>query len=293
MIRDPIPIARVLSVVMPALDEQENIEGVIATIPSAELNALGWDVEILVVDNGSTDRTAPLAVAAGARVVSEPVRGYGNAYKAGLAAARGDVIATGDADLTYPFGELPSLLKIFDESRLDFLTTNRLHSANRSTMKLSHFVGNYGLSLVSKVLFRSRFRDSQSGMWVFRRHVWEQTDVRSSGMGFSQEIKNEAWMRGFRCSEVPIQYRPRGGVVKLNAGRDGLRNLAQLISHRCRRRRLREGIAVALLAPTVIDLATGIADLTPAVIDLRDPRDIAAAHQSVQRAPTDYDSVLS
>jgi hypothetical protein len=69
-------------------------------------------------------------------------------------------------------------------------------------------------------------------MWVFRRYIWEALKVTSDGMSFSQEIKNAAVREGFRCLEVPIEYRPRGGEVKLNAFSDGVSNLAQLFRHR-------------------------------------------------------------
>jgi len=224
-----------LSVVIPALNEVVNIPRVMANVPRAELEAAGWDVEIIVVDNGSTDGTGDLARALGATVINQPLRGYGNAYRAGFAAARGTVIATGDADCTYPFDALPQLLDVLQVGDIDFLSTNRLGDSNRDAMKFSHVVGNHMLTFASRMLFpRSPFRDSQSGMWIFRREVWEALDVRSPGMPFSQEIKNEAFVKGFRCDELDIEYRSRGGVVKLNATRDGIRNACQLITHRAR-----------------------------------------------------------
>jgi len=224
-----------LSVVIPALNEVTNVPRVMANIPRAELLAAGWDVEVVLVDNGSTDGTGELARSLGANVVLQPNRGYGNAYHAGFAAARGDVIATGDADCTYPFDALPQLLAVLELGDIDFLSTNRLSESNRNAMKPSHMVGNHMLTFASRILFRKApFRDSQSGMWIFRREVWENLDVRSPGMPFSQEIKNEAFLKGFRCDELEIEYRPRGGVVKLNATQDGIRNACQLVAHRAR-----------------------------------------------------------
>jgi glycosyltransferase involved in cell wall biosynthesis len=195
---------------------------------------MGWTTEVLIVDNGSTDGTGKVAADLGATVVDQPVRGYGNAYKAGFAAASGDVIVTGDADRTYPFDHIPQLLSLLVEKNLDFLTTNRLLKSNRGAMSTSHSFGNHALSTMSRVLFRNKIVDSQSGMWVFKRQLWQALDVRSGGMAFSQELKNEAFKRANRCLEVPIEYRPRGGDVKLRAGRDGARNALQLFSHRLR-----------------------------------------------------------
>lgn len=223
-----------LSIVIPALNEVHNLEPVIRSIPFAALSHRGWNTEVIVVDNASSDGTGDEARRLGARVVLEAARGYGNAYKAGFAAARGDFVLTGDADRTYPLDQAVGLLDHLLDNRLDFLSTNRLHSANRAAFKRSHTLGNVMLSAVSRVLFANDFRDSQSGMWIFRRSIWSALDVRSSGMAFSQELKNEASRAGFSCGEVPIAYRPRAGEVKLNAVRDGVRNLSQLLRHRLR-----------------------------------------------------------
>src|ERR1700722_17396265 len=95
-----------VSVVIPCLNEAENIEECVRTAREV-LEGTGIDGEVLVVDNASEDDSAALATAAGARVVSEPRRGYGSAYLAGFAAARGRYIVMADADLTYDFNEIP------------------------------------------------------------------------------------------------------------------------------------------------------------------------------------------
>src|SRR6266550_365675 len=223
-----------LSVVIPAYNEQDNIPSTLASIPVDELRAAGATVEVLVVDNGSTDATARLACAHGARVIVQPVRGYGNAYKAGFANCLGDIIATGDADRTYPFEILPQALALFQAERLDFLSTNRLGALRPEAMTRSHVWGNWALSTLTRLLFNLPFRDSQSGMWIFRRQVWTQSRVLSGGMAFSQELKTEAFRNGFRCGELPIEYRPRGGEKKLRTVRDGARNATQLLAHRTR-----------------------------------------------------------
>jgi glycosyltransferase involved in cell wall biosynthesis len=223
-----------LSIVIPAYNEQDNIPCTLASIPVDELRAADVAVEVLVVDNGSTDATAQLASDHGARVLIQPVRGYGNAYKVGFANCLGEVIATGDADRTYPFEILPEALELFQAERLDFLSTNRLGALRREAMTRSHVWGNRALSTLTRLLFDLPFRDSQSGMWIFRRHVWTQSRVLSGGMAFSQELKIEAFRNGFRCGELPIDYRPRGGEKKLRTVRDGALNATQLLAHRTR-----------------------------------------------------------
>lgn len=231
-----VPKMRLLSIVVPALNEAENIPRVMATIPLSVLEKDGWKPEVIVVDNGSTDGTGRVAAAHDARVVLRSVRGYGSAYRAGLAAAHGEVIVTGDADCTYPFDAVPDLLNDFEIHQMDFVSTNRLGTKNRQAMKSSHMLANRLLTGLSRTLFRSPFHDSQSGMWIFRREILNHLDLRSNGMAFSQEIKHEAYLKGFRCGEVAIDYRIRGGAVKLNAGRDGIVNGCQLFSHRIRGR---------------------------------------------------------
>jgi glycosyltransferase involved in cell wall biosynthesis len=246
-----------LSVVIPAYNEQESIAQTLASIPVRQLEAGGLDVEVLVVDNGSTDSTGRLARQHGARVIVQPVRGYGNAYKAGFANCTGDVIATGDADLTYPFGILPDAVRRLDADRLDFLSTNRLQSLDPAAMSRSHVWGNRVLSRLTHLLFRLPFGDSQSGMWVFRRHVLADVRVASGGMAFSQELKVEVFRRGFRCAELPIAYQPRAGHTKLRPVRDGLGNIGQLIASRLRARERHAplepvGLRAATLAPLLL-----------------------------------------
>ena len=86
---------------------------------------MGYKVQVLVVDNGSTDRTGELAQQAGADVVFEGRRGYGRAYKTGFAYAKGDIIATADADMTYPVEDIPKMVHQLNKEKLDFITTNR------------------------------------------------------------------------------------------------------------------------------------------------------------------------
>ena len=115
---------------------------------------------------------------------------------------------------------------------LEFVNTDRLSGLKDGTMTRSHVLGNWLLSATTKLLFGWPFNDSQSGMWIFRRYVWDDLDVRSSGMPFSQELKIEAFVRGFRCDEVPIEYRARAGKEKLNTIGDGLGNVTQLVKKR-------------------------------------------------------------
>jgi glycosyltransferase involved in cell wall biosynthesis len=221
-----------ITVVIPALNEEKAIKRVIKSIPIDKLKKLGYSTEIMVIDNGSTDKTPHIAHKNGATVIVQPVRGYGNAYKAGFANAKGDIIATGDADLTYPFEILPEVILKMERENLDFINTDRLTRLRPEVMHWTHRFGNWVLATMCKIMYKLPFKDSQSGMWIFKRKIWSKLNVSSSGMPFSQELKIEAYKRGFKCDEVIIDYRARVGEVKLRGLRDAFGNTFHLFRKR-------------------------------------------------------------
>jgi hypothetical protein len=223
-----------LTLVLPALNEATAIASVLADVPAGLLADRGYVTEILVVDNGSTDATAAIARDWGARVVVEPRRGYGHALRTGFAHAGGDLIATADADWTYPLGVLPEAIRQLTTQSLDFLHMDRLTGLDPRRMPRSHRLGNVLFTRLARRLYGWPFVDSQSGMWLFRRAIWPQLQVRATGMAFSQEIKLRSFLAGYRCGELPITYRARVGQVKLDPWRDGPANLAHLLSLRYR-----------------------------------------------------------
>ena len=221
-----------ITVVIPALNEEQAIGSVIKEIPINEIKKMGYEVEIMVIDNGSKDKTRYIANSHMAKVIVQPIKGYGNAYKAGFANATGNIIATGDADLTYPFNDLPKIVKKMEDENLDFITTDRLTNLQPGVMSRTHYFGNRLFQLITKILFGLPCKDSQSGMWIFKRSIWDKLNIKSSGMPFSQELKIEAYKNGFKCAEVPIAYRARVGEVKLSTLKDGLGNMLHLITKR-------------------------------------------------------------
>src|SRR2546423_7617347 len=160
-----------ITIVVPALNEEIGIASVLQEIPIQALKELHYATEILVIDNGSHDKTPHIAREHGATVIIQPIRGYGNAYKAGFANATGDIIATGDADLTYPFAILPDVIKKIETENLDFINTDRLTTLQPGVMSKSHCFGNWLLTKLLWILFKWPFNDSQSGMWIFKRPI--------------------------------------------------------------------------------------------------------------------------
>lgn len=212
-----------LSVVIPTMNEEASIGAVLDQIITG-LEPYTDDYEILIVDTASKDRTREIATEKGARVIDEPRRGYGRAYKTGFAAARGDYIATLDADCTYPAEVIPDFCKLLDKGEIDFISGDRLSRIDPGVMSLTHRVGNWGLTFAANFWFWVGLKDSQSGMWVFRRAILSKLALTDDGMPLSEEIKIEA-ARKIRFKEIPIDYRVRVGEVKLNTWGDGLKNL--------------------------------------------------------------------
>jgi len=190
--------------------------------------------EVIAVDNNSTDRTAEVAGRFGAKVLHETKQGYGAAYKAGLRNATGDIIVTMDADGTYPRNFIPILLDVMIDEGFDFITCDRTGHKDQPGNWLRVF-GNDVLNFFIWILFWFRVRDSQSGMWVFRRWVLQHLNLTSDGMAFSEEIKLEAMSHRkiIRAKELPIYYKERHGVSKLRIWRDGFYNLFFLFRKRC------------------------------------------------------------
>ena len=218
-----------VSVVIPTMNEEASIGAVIDEVRRA---LAGRDLEILIVDTASTDRTREVAVSKGARVIPEPRHGYGRAYMTGFAAARGTYVCTLDADLTYPADRFPDLLRLLETDRADFVSADRISRLSGEAMTGMHRIGNTMLNGAFRVLYRFPMRDSQSGMWAFRRDVLPHLQLLHDGMAFSEELKAEILLRGYRYAEVPVDYRARVGEKKIRSFNDAFRNFFWLFRKR-------------------------------------------------------------
>jgi glycosyltransferase involved in cell wall biosynthesis len=215
-----------ITVIIPCLNEEQGIERVLTRMPA-------FVDEVIVVDNGSTDRTSDVAHGFGAKVVREDVRGYGRAYKTGFSQATGDLIVTLDGDHSYPPDAISYLLEAFFHLEVDFLNASRFPVREKGAMSLKHKCGNLILSLAMSILYFRWVRDSQSGMWVFKRSILRDMKLVSNGMAFSEEIKIEALKSSnVRFAEISILYSSRLGEIKLNPWRDGFANLWFLVQKR-------------------------------------------------------------
>jgi glycosyltransferase involved in cell wall biosynthesis len=219
-----------VSVVIPCLNEAENIELCVRTAREV-LQSNGIDGEVLVVDNASEDDSAALAAAAGARVVSEPRRGYGSAYLAGFAAARGRYIVMADADLTYDFNEIPRFVAELDGGA-ELVMGDRMDNIQPGAMPWLHrYIGNPILTGILNLFFRTGVKDAHCGMRALRTEVLPRLDLRTTGMEFASEMVIRASKEKLKIAEFPIEYHPRGGESKLSSFRDGWRHLRFLLVH--------------------------------------------------------------
>ncbi len=227
-----------ITFVIPTLNEEEGIGVTIDSIDAKEFKKRGWEYEILVIDGNSQDKTREIAEQKGARVIIEPRKGYGRAYKTGLAMADGDIIVTGDADGTYPFDKVHEYIDLLLKEKLDFITTNRFAELRHGAMSFKHFIGNFILSFTLRLLYGIKIKDSQSGMWIMRKEALKKIkplEAFDDGMPFSEEIKIEMFRnREIKAKEIPSCLYKRKGIAKIQSWKDGWRNLKFLILYRVR-----------------------------------------------------------
>ena len=219
-----------LSVVIPCLNEAEGI-AVVVEKAVGTMKSEGILGEVVVVDNGSTDDSPALAEAAGARVVHEGRRGYGSAYQAGFAAARGEYILMGDGDDSYDFTQIDRFIGPLREGA-DLVIGNRMAGIQPGAMPWTHRrIGNPLLTGVLNLFFRSGVSDAHCGMRAFRRDLLPALDLRATGMEFASEHVIRSAKLGLDIREIEIDYHPRKGESKLSSFSDGWRHLRFLLVH--------------------------------------------------------------
>jgi glycosyltransferase involved in cell wall biosynthesis len=214
-----------ISVVMPCLNEQDSV-GVCVAKAFEGIRKTGLVGEVVVSDNGSTDNSVAVAEAAGARVVYQPARGYGNAYLKGFSEARGRYIVMGDSDDTYDFTALDALVEPLTHGYDYVLGSRFVGEIKKGAMTFSHrYIGNPILTAILNRFFGLKSSDAHSGMRAFTREAYERMALRCEGMEFASEIVIKAGRARLKVAEVPIVYHPRIGETKLHTFRDGWRHL--------------------------------------------------------------------
>jgi glycosyltransferase involved in cell wall biosynthesis len=212
-----------VSVVLPCLNEEKGIGICINKIKEVFLkeNIKG---EIIVADNGSTDRSREISENNSVKVVLEPRPGYGAAYLCGLGQARGKYIVIADSDNTYDFFEIPKFLKPLKEG-YDFVIGSRFKGKiKKRSMPWAHrYIGNPVISGIFRLFFHTRISDALCGMRAFTYEAYHNMKLMTLGMEFATEMIVSALQNNLKLCEVPIDYYPREGKSKLRSFLDGWR----------------------------------------------------------------------
>ncbi|XVV08857.1 glycosyltransferase family 2 protein [Actinoplanes sp. CA-131856] len=218
-----------VSIVLPCLNERSSV-GEVVRHSLATLERLRLPGEVVVCDNGSHDGSADLARSAGARVVLQPVRGYGISVLTAAAAASGRVLVVMDADGSYSCDDIGHLVAPVLSGHVDYARGSRFSDGTspRAMTFGRRYIGNPALTALLRHVGGTAWTDGQSGMWAISADLLQKMNLRSRGMEFAHEMLLEIQRSGARWVEIPIEYLPRQGRSKLRPVRDGVRHLSFL-----------------------------------------------------------------
>lgn len=261
----------VVSAVMPCLNEEHTVAACIQKARRS-FDELGLRGEVVVADNGSSDRSVEIAERLGARVVSESVKGYGAALQAGIKAAHGRIIVIGDADDSYDWSAIAPFVRKIEEG-FDLVVGNRFRGGIQpGAMPLLHrYLGNPVLSIIARIAFRMKIGDVHCGMRAFTKVAFERMQTSTPGMEFATEMIANAARQRLRLTEIPTRLYPdkRERPPHLRSFRDGWRHLRFMLTY---------APDHLFLAPGVVLLAVGVLLL---LLLARGPLDIGGFHLGI------------
>ena len=222
-----------VSAVIPCLNEEETLALCVRKAQDAFIK-LGIVGEVVVADNGSTDRSVEIAESLGARVVNAPEKGYGAALKAGIEGARGEIVVMGDADDSYDWGCIGDFVGKVQEGN-DLVMGNRFRGGiEPGAMPIHHrYLGNPVLSFIARGVSRAPIGDFHCGMRAFTRESYPKMQLQTSGMEFASEMVISAARNGLKIAEIPTKLYPdkRNRPPHLRSWRDGWRHLKFILSY--------------------------------------------------------------
>lgn len=219
------------TILMPCLNEEKTLE---ECIRQARFGAEKAHItyEILIADNGSTDSSTMIAEKAGARIITVPEKGYGNALIGGIKAARGKYIIMGDCDLSYDFTSIKGFVNGL-RSGADLVMGSRFKGhIEKGAMPFSHrYFGVPLLSFIGRLRYKTDVEDFHCGIRAFNREKALSLGLSCSGMEFATEIIGKFALSGARIDEIPADLRRdgRNGRSHLRSIRDGLRHLLYMM----------------------------------------------------------------
>lgn len=218
-----------ISVVMPCWNEEKTI-GICIKKAQKAFKTMNLKGEIIVADNASSDRSAEIAKSLGAKVVFQPISGYGATYLEGLKHTKGDYIIIADSDNTYNFLEIQKFVEALEEG-YDFVIGSRFRGKiEKGSMKpLHYYIGNPLLNTIFNILFYTELTDTHCGYRAFTKKALQKLDLKHHGMEFALEMIVKASKSNLKIKEVPINYYKRISPSKLNSFRDGARHLSFML----------------------------------------------------------------
>lgn len=242
-----------ITVVMPCLNEARTLGACIRKAKAA-IERAGLRGEVVIADNGSTDGSQAVAEELGARVIPVARKGYGNALRAGIAAARGEFVVMGDSDDSYDFKQVDVFVAKLREG-FDLVMGNRFWGEHvPGAMPFLHrYLGNPVLSWLGRLFFKCPVGDFQCGLRAFRKDRIDQLELQTTGMEFSTEMVVKATLFKLRIAEIPATLSPdgRGRPPHLRTWRDGWRYLRFLLLYSPRWLFWYPGIALMLAGAAV------------------------------------------
>jgi dolichol-phosphate mannosyltransferase len=219
-----------VTIVLPAKNEEEAIGATLRALPLSTLKALGFETEVVVLDGNSRDRTAPIARAWGARVLTDPGRGKGFALRSAVPEFRGDFVVMLDADGTYAADAIPRALAPLVRNEADVVMGHRL--LQPGSMKGTHLVANVAVSMLASALYGRLCLDLCTGLWAFRTEALRSLPLKSRGFDLEAELFALTMRLGMRIQEIRVDYLPRQGTNNLAFGQDGLTIVRRLMRSR-------------------------------------------------------------
>ncbi len=210
-----------VTIVVPAKDEEEAIGSTLTSLPLSTLHAMGYATEVVVLDGRSQDATAEIASAWGARVLTDPEEGKGAALRHARDQLRGDVVVMLDADGTYAPDAIPRVLACLARTPADIVMGRR--RILPGAMKPSHRAGNTLLTWEARALFMSRCPDLCTGLWGFQAQALRTLPLESQGFELEADMYAMATRLGLHVETIDVDYLPRDGDPKLSGLRDGFR----------------------------------------------------------------------
>ncbi len=230
---DGTAIRPLISAVMPCLNEELTL-GICIRKAQRCFEAMGVEGEVVISDNGSTDKSVEIALSLGARVVHQTVKGYGAALMKGIEGARGEYVIMADADDSYDWEGMAPFIEKLREG-YDMVVGNRFRGgiAPGAMPPLHRYLGNPVLSGLARLIHRAPISDFHCGMRAFRRDVYDRMKVRTPGMEFATEMIVNSVRGGLKITEVPTTLAKDGRdrPPHLRSFRDGWRHLRFILTY--------------------------------------------------------------